>query len=148
MQMMKEIVKMDERIRSFLALQTNFTLAVCADNRPYCANCFYAFDEARNRLIFKSKTETTHIATGLENRSVAGTITPDVLEKSHIQGIQFTGTFFSASESDLKGSQSIYYKKFPFALAVSGDLWVIELNTIKYTDNKLGFGTKINWKNK
>ena len=138
----------DVRIISFVDSQTNLTLAVCEDNNPYCANCFYAYDAERNSLIFKSKSDTTHILIGMKNSLVAGTIIPDSLDKTRIRGVQFTGRLLRSSGSKLMTTQAVYYKKFPFALTISGDLWIIELATIKFTDNKLGFGKKLIWKNK
>ena len=38
-----------------------------------------------------------------------------------------------------------YHKKFPFALAMSGDIYAVQLEKIKLTDNGKGFGKKINW---
>lgn len=137
---------LDKRISSFLSSQTNFTIAVSENNKPYCANCFYVYDAERNRLVFKSKPETLHISIALVNGQVAGTITPDVLDKTRIQGIQFTGVLFSSSARDHYAAKAAYYTRYPFALTVPGDLWVIELHTLKLTDNTLGFGTKLNWK--
>jgi uncharacterized protein len=138
--------ELDGRISSFLLSQTNFTLAVSENNKPYCANCFYAYDLESNRLIFKSKLETTHIVKALKNNCVAGTITPDLLDKTRIQGIQFEGVFFQVSGEKPDKAKSIYYKKYPFALTISGELWVIELGAIKFTDNIMGFGKNINWR--
>ena len=137
---------MDEKIISFLKSQTNITLAVSENNIPNCANCFYAFSEKENLLIFKSKPETSHIKMALKNNKVAGTIIPDSLDKKRIQGIQFTGKFFQPMRELFSSAQNIYYKKFPYALVISGELWAIELHTIKFTDNKLGFGKKLEWK--
>lgn len=139
---------LDERIMSFLSSQTNFTLAVSDNNKPYCANCFYAYDVERNRLVFKSKPETTHISIALKNPHVAGTITPDALDKTRIQGIQFSGMIVRALEDQPEAAKTVYYKKYPFALVITGELWVIRLQNLKFTDNKLGFGKKLNWKNK
>jgi uncharacterized protein YhbP (UPF0306 family) len=142
----KEKNEMDERIRSFLAAQTNLTLAVSENDHPYCANCFYAFADKKNLLIFKSKPETTHIVLALKNDCVAGTITPDALDKTRIQGIQFTGKISQATGENLITAKNAYYKKYPFALTFAGDLWAIELHFLKFTDNKLGFGKKLEWR--
>jgi len=144
----KEKSELDERIRSFLSAHTNLTLAVSDNDQPYCANCFYSFAEKKNLLIFKSNLETTHIAIALKNDKVAGTITPDKLDKTRIQGIQFTGKTLHAKGDNLITAKNSYYKKYPFAIAFSGELWVIELHSIKFTDNKLGFGKKLLWRKK
>ncbi len=142
----ENLAVMDEKISSFLKSQTNMTLAVSENNIPYCANCFYAFSEKENLLIFKSKPETTHLKFALKNNKVAGTIIPDSLDKKRIQGVQFTGKFFQPKRELFSSAQNIYYKKFPYALIVSGELWAIELHSIKFTDNKLGFGKRMEWK--
>jgi hypothetical protein len=142
---------LDERIADFLSTQTILSIAVNDPEMsgPYCANCFYAFEKKANLLVFKSKEESEHITIALKNPNVAGTITPDVLDKTRIRGIQFTGTLSregtSVDKHDEK-AKAAYYKKYPFALAVSGDLWVVELLTLKYTDNKFGFGKRMEWK--
>ena len=146
---MKEVEEkneIDERIRSFLSAHTNLTLAVSENDQPYCANCFFSFAEKKNLLIFKSSLETTHISITLRNDKVAGTIIPDSLDKTRIQGIQFTGKIAQAKGDDLTTAQNSYYKKYPFAIAFAGELWAIELLSIKFTDNKLGFGKKLEWK--
>lgn len=74
---------------------------------------------------------------------IAGTILPDKLETVSIKGVQFTGAFTSAEDDE---ASSIYYSRFPFARAIGGKFWVIKLKTMKFTDNTLGFGTKMHWK--
>ncbi|MBI4947253.1 MAG: hypothetical protein HY840_12740 [Bacteroidetes bacterium] len=142
----KEKNEIDERILEFLSAHTNLTLAVSDNDHPYCANCFYAYAKKKNLLIFKSSPETNHIVIALRNDKVAGIIIPDKLDKTRIQGIQFTGKISKAKGDDLATAKNSYYKKYPFAIAFSGELWVIELNFIKFTDNKLGFGKKLEWK--
>ena len=139
-------MKMNERITSFLRLNTNLTFATCSNNIPYCANCFYAFDEENNFFVFKSNPETTHIRQGLENNNIAGSIASDKLDRTKIQGIQFSGNFVEPKNELLNLLKTIYYKKYPFAMAFSGTIWAIELTSIKMTDNTLGFGKKIEWK--
>lgn len=146
---MNEIIdtpKVDKRIESFLKQNTNLTLATSAGNIPYCANCFFAYAEAINAVVFKSKRDTNHIKQALQNRSVAGSIVPDKLDPSKIQGIQFQGILLEPQNELLDLIKKVYYVKYPFALAFAGELWVIELISIKMTDNALGFGKKIEWK--
>ncbi|HLG34588.1 MAG TPA: hypothetical protein VI757_06865 [Bacteroidia bacterium] len=144
--MKERIPVMDERIISFLHAHTNLTIAVSENNIPYCANCFYAYSEKENLLIFKSKLETNHIRIALNNYYVSGTIVPDSLDKTRIQGIQFTALFIQPAMKVLTLARKIYYKKYPFAVGISGNIWAIELRTIKFTDNRLGFGKRLEWK--
>ncbi|HEY4799604.1 MAG TPA: pyridoxamine 5'-phosphate oxidase family protein [Bacteroidia bacterium] len=139
-------VVVDKRVVSFFHSSTNLTLATCVNNIPYCANCFYAYDESKNYLVFKSDPETNHIRQAIKNNQVAGTILPDKLEKAKIKGIQFNGNFIDWKKEDMESLKNVYYKKYPFARAFSGEMWGIELTYIKMTDNTLGFGKKIEWK--
>lgn len=141
-------VKMDEHISSFLQEQTNLTFATAANNIPYCSNCFYAFLSEFNAVTFKSNAETRHIQEALANENVSGTITPDKLDKLKIKGIQLTGKFIQPKEALLSAAKKKYYLKYPMALAMKGDLWVIEIRKIKMTDNTLGFGKKLIWERK
>lgn len=136
----------NEKIISFLKSNTNFTLATCLNNIPYCANCFYAFDENRSWLVFKSKSGTMHIRQAQQNKAVAGTVTPDKLHRAKIRGIQFLGNFIVPKGHLAESVKGVYYRKYPLAIAFPGDIWAIELTHVKMTDNTLGFGTKIEWK--
>lgn len=136
---------MDKKIISFIESQKNMTLCTAVNDSPYCANCFYAFGQSDNILIFKSDKETQHICNALLNNKVAGTILPDISKIGTIKGIQFTGEFI-VSEGNLSDkARKLYYKVFPFALPMKGELWGIKLLTIKMTDNTLGIGKKIIW---
>lgn len=140
-----ESARMDKKISAFILAQTALTIATSIDSIPYCATCFYAYIEKDNLLVFKSDTETKHISDALLNNKVAGSILMDKTEIGKIKGIQFNGIFFTPKEDHLKDAQKGYYFKFPYAAAMKGDLWAIELTSVKFTDNTLGFGKKIIW---
>lgn len=139
------ITAIDKRIVTFLQSQTVLTLAVSKDSSPYCATCFYAYSPEHNALIFKSSGETRHVVIGLENHSVAGSVLPDKLITGKVKGIQFSGLFEKPEGTVLSDLQKVYYRKYPFAMAMSGDLWIVRLGWVKFTDNTLGFGTKLTW---
>jgi hypothetical protein len=44
-----------------------------------------------------------------------------------------------------KDEKSVYFKRFPYALAMNPTLWKIKVEFFKLTDNRLGFGKKIMW---
>ncbi len=136
---------MDQKIKRYISANKVLTLATSINDKPYCANCFYVFDEVNKTLIFLSDAKTQHIAEGLQNSNVAGTINTEVTTVAKIQGIQFTGEFVNPSEEQQKTFYAIYYKKFPFAKAKPSPIWGIELDWIKMTDNTLGFGKKLIW---
>lgn len=136
---------MDKGIISFLKQNTVLTLAVCKNDVPYCANCFYSFHEESSCLVFKSKRETEHIRLALKNSKVAGSILPNSLDVRNIQGIQFSGTLTEQKADLLESLKINYYKKYPFAFAFSGEIWAIELEYIQMTCNTIGFGKRLSW---
>ncbi|MDF1673425.1 MAG: hypothetical protein P1U41_07950 [Vicingaceae bacterium] len=136
---------MEEKISTYLKENKVLTIATSVDDKPYCASCFYAYDETDNLLIFSSDDHTKHIIDANLNKVVAGTICTEVTTIVKIQGIQFTGTFINPSEEEVKALYSTYYEKFPFARAKPAPIWAITLNWIKMTDNTLGFGKKLEW---
>ncbi len=136
---------MDVRIETFIEKQKNLTFCTCENNIPYCANCFYAFMSDEKMLIFKSDPETKHIMQAKKNNTIAGTILPDLDKTGTVKGIQFVGNFITPVHNLLDKARKTYYKKFPFALAIAGEIWVVELATIKMTDNTLGIGKKVTW---
>jgi uncharacterized protein len=135
----------DKHIVQFMKEQTVMTIATCNDNTPHCAMCFYVYIEELNAIIFKSKSSTTHVREGLNNSPVSGTILPDKLIQGKTSGIQFNGEFKTATGDEHDIAVKHYYKKYPFAAVMPGELWVIELSKIVFTDATLGFGKKRSW---
>lgn len=138
---------MDSFIENFIVSQKNMTLCTSVNNIPECGSCFYTFMPEGAYLIFKSKNTTGHVCRALANNKVAGTILPDISKIGNIRGIQFSGVFLEPQEYLLEKAKKIYYSKFPLALGISGELWLIKLTYIKMTDNTLGFGKKLIWEN-
>ncbi len=132
----------DPRITKFLNTQTVAGIA-CLDEKmnPYCFSCFYAFDEKEALLIFKSSNGSSHTDFLEQNPSVAGTVNPDKLNRLAIKGIQFRGVM----DGEYDDASRIYHKRYPFALAMKGEIWTVRLTWIKMTDQSLGFGKKIEW---
>lgn len=137
---------MKEIITAFLEAQTCATVCcISEDNTPYCFNCYYTFNATDGLLYFKSSRDTEHVKILEINPIVAGTILPDKLVKMTTRGIQFTGSVLHGNVLQEKDSANRYYKKFPLAHAVPGQVYTIQLDTIKMTDSTLGFGKKILW---
>ncbi|MDX1315515.1 MAG: hypothetical protein R3356_08440, partial [Eudoraea sp.] len=63
-----------------------------------------------------------------------------------IQGIQFEGEAYRPDEKLHKKARKAYLKRFPVAALMNTSLWVVKLNHIKLTDNRLGFGKKLTWR--
>lgn len=138
--------KMNERIIQFILSQTVAHIC-CIDEQhnPYCFSCFYAFDKENELLYFKSSAKTHHIPILLQNPVIAGTIQPDKLNRMAIKGIQFTGRILSSDHPLSIEASSAYHKEYPFAYAMKGEVWALQLDWVKMTDNTLAFGKKIIW---
>jgi len=137
---------MNERIVDFISQQRVVNVCcVDAENNPYCFSLFYAFDKERNLLYFKSGSGAHHSQLLDQNPVVAGTIQPDKLNSMAIKGVQFQGKIVDAKEKACLQAESVYHKKFPFALAMPGEVWTLQLEVVKMTDNTLSFGKKLHW---
>ena len=127
-------------ITAFLKKHHLLTLATSHNNIPYCASCFYSFiEESATFVIATDVTKTRHGKEAIENTYVAGTVALETKMVGKIQGIQFNGEFQEANEQEKKA----YFKRFPYALAMQPTLWSIKITYLKFTDNTLGFGKKL-----
>jgi uncharacterized protein len=136
---------MDKRILEYISTQSVLTFCTALNNEPYCANCMYVYLPEHFSLVFSSENTTRHIHEAVLNNKVAGTILPTKTETGTVKGIQFTGTFRIPEAEILEHAKKYYYLKFPVALMMKGQLWMITLESIKMTDNTLGFGKKLLW---
>jgi uncharacterized protein YhbP (UPF0306 family) len=137
--------QMPEPIVAFMDESSVITIATSIDNHPYCAACYFAYVPGEHLLAFKSDSDTKHIEDALQNKFVAGSILPDKIVKAKPKGIQFTGVFNKAEGNIGENAKSAYNKKFPLARIFRGEIWVIELSKLKFTDNTLVFGKKTMW---
>jgi|SRR5215203_5047883 len=137
---------MDGRIIQFIDSQKAASICCLdAEHHPYCFTVFFAFDAGRQLLFYKSSAGTYHGHVTEEGSRVAGTILPDKLNTLAIKGVQFTGTIIAPGDP-LSHAAAVYYARFPFALAMPGDLWTVQVETVKFTDNTAAFGKKTLWK--
>ena len=131
-------------------ISNNQVSTVCfsdSNSNPYCINCFFVFDLKNKLLIFKSSPGTNHHEMIIPDSLVAGTILPEKIDVMKLKGIQFTAKIISEVEIENLNSASNYYFKNPFAVAIPGYIWAVQLQTIKFTDNTLVFGKKTKWEN-
>ncbi|MCX6247193.1 MAG: hypothetical protein NTW10_05625 [Bacteroidetes bacterium] len=137
----------DKRIVLLIRDHHIFTLAVTRGLQPWCATCFYVYDEKENLFIFTSEEETRHIRDAVEtgNFLAAGAIALETKMIGRIRGIQFSGTMRKLEGAELKSASKQYLEKFPVARLSTLFLWGINPGYIKMTDNRLGFGKKIIW---
>ncbi len=137
--------KPEQRILDFINEHHVLTLATSNDNIPYCANCFYAYLEDENAFVFTSDNDTKHIKDALEQKKVAGSVVLETKTVGKIQGIQFTGILEKTDKSLNNKFAKKYMKTYPYAVLMKTTLWVLHIDFIKMTDNRLGFGKKLIW---
>ena len=118
-----------------LATSDLLELSVC--------NLFYVFEPEKLSFVVASSDETAHIKNIYKNSSVAGAVVFETKIVGKIQGVQFRGEFLALEDAALKKS---YFSRFPYAIAMNPKLWQIKVNYFKFTDNTLGFGKKIIWR--
>ena len=137
---------MNEKIAEFISKQTCANLA-CVDElgNSWCFSFFYSVDVANDLLYYKSSNDTRHSVILHANPKVSGTILPDKLNFLAIKGVQFEGVLLPAADPLAAHAAAHYHKKHPVALAMPGAIWTIRLDHVKFTDNTLGIGNKINW---
>ena len=139
-------MQVDQQIVHFLNEHHLLTLATSQNNKPYCCNLFYVYDQLSNQLIFSTETKTKHAQEFICNTNVAGSIALETKEVSKIQGVQLLGTILELKGEHLRSAKEQYIKAFSYAANMDIHLWAMPLNFIKMTHNKLGFGKKLIWK--
>ena len=129
-----------EKIVSFLDEHHVMSLATCGDEELSVCNLFYAFDEDTLSFVVASSDDTLHVQNIMQNSKVAGSVVLETKTVGKIQGLQFRGEFKALENARLK---KLYFKTFPYAIAMMPKLWEIKVDYFKLTDNRLGFGKKI-----
>jgi uncharacterized protein YhbP (UPF0306 family) len=136
----------DNRIIKFFRRHHVLTIATAVGDESWCANCFYTYLEEENSLVFTTDPDTRHGKEFLVNPLVAGSVVLETMVIGKIRGIQFQGTVSEPEGEVLIKAKWAYLKKFPPAALMDTHLWVVKLSLIKMTDNRLGFGKKLIWK--
>ena len=132
-----------EKIEAFLSEHHVLSLATSNVDELSVCNLFYAYDEKKSIFVVASSDDTTHINHIQKNSNVAGSVVLETKTVGKIQGLQFRGEFSILQNDSLK---KLYFKTFPYALAMNPKLWQIKVDYFKLTDNRLGFGKKFIWK--
>jgi uncharacterized protein YhbP (UPF0306 family) len=131
-----------ETIYAFLAKHHVLTLATSDGLELSACNLFYAYDAEKISFVVASSDETQHIKNISKNQKVAGTVVLETKIVGKVEGVQFRGEFLELEDESLK---KLYFRAFPYALAMNPKLWQIKISYFKLTDNTLGFGKKIIW---
>lgn len=133
----------DEKIVKFLERHHVLSLStIAADGSPYCCACFYAYDKENNALIFTSDDSTLHAQQMSNDGRVAISIVLETKVVGRIEGIQICGIARRGETKD----RTTYITRFPYAAVMPLNIWRVEPNFMKLTDNKLGFGKKLIWR--
>ena len=137
---------MDQRILDFIGEHHVLTVAcVSQAAAPWCANAFYVFDTEEEGFIITSEEKTRHAQLFLENPLVAGSVVLETEEIGKICGLQFTATVRRCEGGVFDRCRLKYLRRFPYAVFKGGEVWMLRAETLKYTDNRLGFGKKLHW---
>lgn len=131
-----------EKIENFLSDHHVLSLATNGDDGLNVCNLFYAYDQEDVSFVVASSDDTNHIKDVLKNSFVAGSVVLETKTVAKIQGLQFKGEFSVLNDQRLK---TLYFKTFPYSIALNPKLWKIRANYFKFTDNTLGFGKKLIW---
>ena len=142
------IKELDKRIIRFIKKHTILTLATSGKDKPYCCTCFYVYKEEENKFFITSDKKTRHIHEAAIQPVVAGAIALETSMIGKIQGVQFTGIIKEPEGKEYDQAKKIYIRKFPVAALSELEMWCIEPDFIKFTDNRLGFGKKLIWNKK
>ncbi len=135
----------DRRIVKFFKKHHVLNIATSVENNPWCASCFYVYLEEENAIVFTSDLKTRHGQEFIKNPKVAGSVALETLVIGKIRGIQFEGIVSEPDEEMEPCVRNAYLKRFPVAMLMETHLWIVRLTSIKYTDNRLGFGKKLVW---
>ncbi|HON19111.1 MAG TPA: pyridoxamine 5'-phosphate oxidase family protein [Salinivirgaceae bacterium] len=139
--------KPDKRIVRFIRKHHVLTLCTESNGQPWCASCFYAYNEDKNLFFYTTDPITRHARETSANQRVAANIVLETRIVGKIQGLQMSGKTFAAEGNLEKLARETYLWRFPYAHLIDLHLWVLEPDFMKLTDNRLGFGTKLIWEN-
>ncbi len=136
---------MDRRIITFISRQFVMALSTTIGSEIWSANLFYVYDRERNSLIFTSSASSKHICHALKNPMVSVSIYRTTLQIALLRGAQIVGKVVDIRD-DVKlrnRCEKLFKKRFPAAALSLDDMWIVDISSVKYTDNRLGFGTKV-----
>lgn len=93
-------------------------------------------------MVFSSNPDTAHGAHMVADQRVAASIVLETKIVGKLQGLQISGRAVVGDDRDRES----YISAFPFAAVAPLSLWRIEIDFVKLTDNRLGFGKKLIWR--
>ncbi|MGB8601132.1 MAG: pyridoxamine 5'-phosphate oxidase family protein [Rhizomicrobium sp.] len=134
-----------EKISTFIASNHVLSLCIADENGPWAASCFYVYDPTEVGFIILTSPQTRHGKRMLEAPEIAGTIAGQPDRIRDIRGLQYTARARTLDGEARKLALWAYSARHPAAKFVRAEVWLLELRTLKYTDNSLIFGQKTYW---
>lgn len=131
-----------DKIWSFIDKNHVISLTAYSKGKLWSANLFYAHDMVNKCLWIMTSGDTEHGKLMKENWMVTGTISDQESNVLLLRGIQYIGNIEICED---KAGLICYQKRFPVAKLHKETLWKLTFCRLKYTNNTLGFGYKLNW---
>jgi uncharacterized protein YhbP (UPF0306 family) len=126
-------------------IQEHHVLALATvneDKESSSCSVFYVFDEESISFVFASDEKTEHMQNISKNKKVSCSVHLETKEVGTIRGVQVKAEVSEGTKEDKKA----YLKAFPYARVMPNlQVWNMSITSLKYTDNRLGFGKKELW---
>ena len=132
-------------ISRWLGKQHVITWCVASEEELWCANAFYVYDSQNVAFYLLSDDNTRHGQMTGQRAKVAGTVNGQPKTVARIRGVQFKGEIRRLSGDEEAVMRARYVTRFPIARMLRAPVWEIRPDALKFTDNTLGFGTKVHW---
>ena len=132
-------------ISRWLGKQHVISWCVASDGELWCANAFYVYDSQNVAFYLLSDDHTRHGQMAGPHAKVAGTVNGQPKTVARIRGVQFKGEIRRLSGHEEETMRARYVSRFPIARMLRAPVWEIRPDELKFTDNTLGFGTKLHW---
>lgn len=144
---MKHTVPVPDPFLEFLNTEHILNLSCHENNRiSYSVSVFYVPGPEEGSLIYFSSENTHHSKLILQNPYVSGTIYHKTRIVQEIRGIQFSGECHQVEDPDqIQHCREIYGQLFPEVFRFTDPPWIIRLNWMKFTDNRVEFGYRSEW---
>ncbi len=140
--------KDNEILKIWNYINTNHVISVSTtwNNEIWSASLFYVSDHIQNCVWVMTDESTMHGAFMSKNNIISGTISSQESNIQKLKGIQYLGNITLINSGDeYENGLRLYQKKFPIAHVHKKALWKLLFTKIKFTNNTLGFGTKLIW---
>ena len=112
------------------------------DGNSVSCSLFYTFDEDSIYFIFASDEKTEHMHNISKNPMVSASIHLETDIIGTIRGLQIKAKVTRGSKEDIKK----YTTRFVYAKLMKNlQVWKMDIISLKFTDNRLGFGKKQIW---